>query len=105
MKAKLPSEEDWEAKHGFNFSDRSSDSVAEFLKKCQFRMTALRVAKSSVDVGRKNEMSKKKTISQSVTAILVKDTLTLCLESARSYVKLLCDRLIPHSLWKSDLVK
>ena len=76
------------------------------MRECQFRTTTLRVAKASVDVERgKRRSKKKKNSAQIVTAILMNGTVTPFLESARKYVKLVCDGLISRSLWMSHLVK
>ena len=59
--------------------------------------------KTSVDV--EMQKSKRKASSQVVTASVLNESLTPCLECARNYMKFVCEGLSAHSLWRSDLAK
>ena len=77
--------------------------LLQILLKSQFRAAVLRDSKASIDVER--QKSKNITSSQVLNASVVNETLTLCLECSRKYMKFVCERLSVHNLWKSDLVK
>ena len=102
-KSNLPSEENRDSIHCLNFTGCSFLVVSNFLKKSHFGTAALRVMKTSVDVERLNPKSK--TSSQVVTASVVNETFTPYFESARNYMKFVCEGLSAPCLWKSDLVK
>jgi len=51
------------------------------------------------------ERSKNESGAQVMTTILVNESLTPYLETARKSLTFVCDGLLSHKLWKADLVK
>ena len=90
-KSNLPAEEEWDSVHCFDFTGFSFLAFAELVKESHFPTAALRV-RASVDVERQKWQGKSN--SQVVTASVVKKTLTPFLESARNYMKFICEGLL-----------
>ena len=64
MKLSLPCEEDWDGIHTFDFTGCNFLAVGEFMKKTQFRSSALRVVKTSLDVEKEKGSQRRKSRKQ-----------------------------------------
>ena len=100
----LTTESDWESVHKF---DSAGKAILGFMKKPHYWNFALRVAKATVEVEREREReSGQKNIGeQTVTSVVLEELLNPFLESARNYLKFVCDGIPVHVTWKSDIVK
>ena len=106
-KVYLPSEEDYESIHEFDFTGTSLLGRSHFMRKTQFRNMAVRVAKVAVDVRerereREREKSKNKGGAHAMTSAVVDETLNLFLESAPNYLKFVCWNHIPYYVQIED---
>ena len=102
-KAYLPSEGDWKSLHEFNFTGKSLLGLSVFMRKTQLRNSTVRVRKVTLEVER--EKSKKKGGADAVKLAVVYETLNSFSDSARIYLKFVCERILSHRTRKSDLVK
>ena len=98
----LPTETDSESIHEFDVSGKTRFGLGNFMKKNQFRNSALRVAKATVVV--KRGMSKKKSGAHAVISVVLEELVNPFLESARNYLKFVCHGILVRAKWKSDPV-
>ena len=99
----LPTETQWESIQEFDFIRKTKLVLGQFMTELQFRNSALRVVEATANL----EIERSKEISgiHAVMLVVLYESLNPFSESARNYLKCVCDRILVHATWKLDLVR
>ena len=100
-RSSLPGEWEWDALRSFDFVVGEMLSILVFLQKTEFRVKALKVARSKTDVERERW---KKTRSVAVVKRVMAELFNPFLDKYRQYIKYVPQELLRHPTFKTDLV-
>ena len=97
----LPDEWDWDALRSFEFAVGVLLSIPKFMEKTEFRVKALKVAKSKIDVERERG---KKSKCDAVAKTVMGESFNPFIDQGTQYIKYVGKEVLRHPTFKSDLV-